>query len=193
MKKNTVSTLLLIAFATIIFTSCQTPDQEKPGNETATPIQITNNQKIMHIQSTDFENKALIPDEFTCMGKDISPELQISEVPPHTASLALIMEDPDAPNGTWTHWVIWNIPPETSVIPRNVSTDFARQGLNSWPKKGYGGPCPPSGTHRYFFKLFALTKELDLPDNSGGEDLLKAMNGLVISQDQYMGIYRKKG
>lgn len=154
--------------------------------------QLTNNPTNMHIESPDFENNALIPDEFTCMGKDISPELHISGIPEHTASLALIMEDPDAPSGTWTHWVIWNISPDLAVIPRNVGLNFARQGLNSWPKKGYGGPCPPSGTHRYFFKLYALTKELDLPENATADDLRQAMENLIIEHDQYMGICRKK-
>lgn len=147
----------------------------------------------MNITSPNFENNALIPADFTCQGKDISPELNISAIPQHSVSLALIMEDPDAPSGTWTHWVMWNIPPETTVIPKNVGPDFAKQGNNSWPKKGYGGPCPPSGTHRYFFKLYALTKTLDLPETTNRQELLKAMDGLIIEHDQYMGIYRKTG
>lgn len=147
----------------------------------------------MNISSPNFENSALIPPDFTCQGNGFSPELHISEIPAHTVSLALIMEDPDAPNPPWTHWVMWNIPPETTIIPKNVGTSFAVQGNNSWPQKGYGGPCPPSGTHRYFFKLYALTKELNLPDTATREDLLKAMEGLIIEEDQYMGIVRKTG
>lgn len=147
----------------------------------------------MNLTSPDFENNAEIPAEFSCQGKDISPELNISDIPEHTVSLVLIMEDPDAPKGTFTHWVMWNIPAGTTVIPKNAGTNFAIQGVNSSGRKGYMGPCPPNGTHRYFFKLYALTKTLNLPATSNRDDLLKAMDGLIIEHEQYMGTYRKTG
>jgi Raf kinase inhibitor-like YbhB/YbcL family protein len=151
------------------------------------------NQTKMKLSSPDFENNMPIPEKFTCEGSDTSPELHISEVPGETQSLALIMEDPDAPNGNWVHWVAWNIPPETEIIPANAGPKFAVQGNNSWPKAEYGGPCPPSGTHRYFFNLYALTRKLDLPAGSTRDELLKAMEGRIIDHVQLMGIYRKSG
>lgn len=145
----------------------------------------------MKLSSPNFENQSAIPTEYTCQGKDINPELHISEVLAEAKSLALIIDDPDAPNGTWTHWVIWNIPPETKIIPANVGPAFAVQGNNSWPKPEYGGPCPPTGTHRYFFKLYALSEMLNLPAGSTKADLEKAMAGKTIDEVQLMGTYKK--
>lgn len=145
----------------------------------------------MKITSSAFENNGKIPPKFTCQGLDISPDLQIENVPAGTASLAIIMDDPDAPNGTWNHWLVWNIDPQTKLIPENVANDFAIMGNNSWPKQSYGGPCPPSGNHRYFFKLFALKTILDLPAGSSKEALLKAMEGKIIEEAQLMGTYKK--
>ena len=145
----------------------------------------------MILTSPNFENHAAIPSEFTCQGKNISPELHIAEVPPEAKSLALIMDDPDAPNGTWTHWVVWNIPVETKIIPANVEATFAIQGNNSWDKTVYSGPCPPTGNHRYFFKLFALTEKLNLPAGSSKADLEKAMEDKKIDETQLMGTYKK--
>lgn len=145
----------------------------------------------MKITSSAFENNGKIPPKFTCQGLDISPDLKIEGVPTGTASLAIIMDDPDAPNGTWNHWLVWNIDPQTELIPENVANDFAIMGNNSWPKQSYGGPCPPSGNHRYFFKLFALKTMLDLPAGSTKEALLKAMEGQIIEEAQLMGTYKK--
>lgn len=145
----------------------------------------------MHLSSPNFENHTAIPAEFTCQGKDISPELHISEVPTGTKSLALTLDDPDAPNGTWTHWVVWNIPPETRLIPSGAGQNFAQQGHNSWAKPGYGGPCPPTGAHRYFFKLYALETLLDLTPTSTKAELEQAMQGKIIDEAQLMGTYKK--
>lgn len=145
----------------------------------------------MKLSSSNFENNSAIPAEYTCQGKDINPELEIKDVLPEAKSLALIMDDPDAPGGIWTHWVVWNIPPETKVIPAGVGDKFAVQGNNSWPKLGYGGPCPPSGSHRYFFKLYALNERLNLPAGSSKADLENAMKDKIIDQVQLMGTYKK--
>jgi len=145
----------------------------------------------MILTSPNFENKSPIPPEFTCQGKNASPELHISEVPAEAKSLALIIDDPDAPNSTWTHWVVWNIPIDTKIIPANVGPHFAIQGNNSWSKSEYGGPCPPTGSHRYFFKLFALTETVNLPAGSSKADLEKAMEDKKIDETQLMGIYKK--
>lgn len=145
----------------------------------------------MKIVSPNFENNGDIPEKYTCQGQDISPALEISDVPEDAKSLALIVDDPDAPNGNWNHWLVWDIPANIKTIPENVGTKFATQGNNSWPKKGYGGPCPPTGAHRYFFKLFALKEMLNLPETTTKMELEKAMEGKIIDQAQTMGTYRK--
>jgi hypothetical protein len=167
-----------IVLSLLLLTGCQQP-LTKPSS--------------MKISSPNFANNELIPQKFTCQGQDISPELQIADIPEDTKSLALIMEDPDAPMGTWNHWVMWNIDPQTKVIPENSVPPKAVQGNNSWPKAAYGGPCPPSGAHRYFFKLYALKTTLDLPAGSTKEQLLQAMEGQIIEEAQLLGIYRKTG
>ena len=144
----------------------------------------------MKLTSSVFANNGAIPSEFTCDGDDISPHLSISDVPKNAKSLALIMDDPDAPVGIFIHWVVWNIPPDTKEIkkgeePRGV------QGMTSFRRQGYGGPCPPSGTHRYFFKLYALDTELNLPEGSTKHDLENAMQSHIIAQAQLMGTYKR--
>jgi Raf kinase inhibitor-like YbhB/YbcL family protein len=137
-----------------------------------------------------------IPAVYTCTGRNISPPLTWNQPPAGTQSFALIMDDPDAPGGTWTHWVLYNLPASALGLPENVPlderlSDGSLQGRNSWGKTGYGGPCPPSGTHRYFFKLYALDRLLDLPSNADAPRLVKAMQGRVLGSTELMGTYRK--
>src|SRR5206468_9894859 len=120
----------------------------------------------MKITSSAFQEGASIPSKFTCDGADTSPPLQIADVPSGAKSLALIVDDPDAPSGLFTHWMVWNISPQTNIIGEG-STRQGVQGTNDFGKSGYGGPCPPSGMHRYYFKIFALDRELDLPSEIG--------------------------
>ncbi len=144
------------------------------------------------ISSTAFKNNEMIPGEYTCDGKDVNPPLAIEGVPENAKSLALIVDDPDAPRGTWVHWVMWDIDPKTREIAEGSGTDGARQGLNDFRKFEYGGPCPPSGTHRYFFKLYALDAPLGLKKGASKAELEKAMKGHVIAQAEMIGLYRKK-
>lgn len=149
------------------------------------------------ITSSAFEDGALIPAEYTCDGRDISPPLQWDEVPEGTKSIALICDDPDAPAGTWVHWVMYNLPPETKELAENIPPDEtlpnrARQGTTDFGRIGYGGPCPPSGTHRYFFKVYALDKDLDLPTGADKRELLDAMDGHILGQGELMGKYARK-
>jgi len=132
-----------------------------------------------------------IPPRFTADGADVSPPLTIGDPPPGTASFALIMDDPDAPMGTWVHWVVWNIPAATREIPEGRLPSGAVEGRNSWHRTGYGGPAPPSGTHRYFFKLYALDITLDLPAATGKAELLRAMEGHVLAKAELMGTYSR--
>ncbi len=152
------------------------------------------------ITSTVFEEGGSIPPRYTCVNADISPPLEwnITEVSlPSDGSIALICDDPDAPSGTWVHWVIFNLPPETislpeMVMPREELENGAMQGSNSWGNIGYSGPCPPSGTHRYYFKIYALDTKLDLTPGVTNEELLKAMEGHLIDKGQIMGTYTRK-
>ena len=148
--------------------------------------------ETFRISSTAFENNGGIPAKFTCDGKDINPPLVIHGVPTASKSLALIVDDPDAPRGMWVHWVVWNIDPKTTEIGEDSVPKGAVQGMNDFRKHDYGGPCPPSGTHRYFFKLYALDTQLNIGANSEKTVLEKAMQGHILSQAQIMGTYKRK-
>jgi len=149
----------------------------------------------MKIFSSAFGNFEDIPTQYTGDGQDISPPLRWQDVPEGTRSLALICDDPDAPHGTWDHWVIYNIPPTISVLAEGLEPlpeDF-RSCLNSWGKNEYGGPKPPSGTHRYFFKLYALDTVFQLPEDATKIDLMKVMNSHILAEATLVGHYAYKG
>ncbi|MBI2653981.1 YbhB/YbcL family Raf kinase inhibitor-like protein [Candidatus Woesearchaeota archaeon] len=145
----------------------------------------------MKITSSAFVNNGVMPSEFTCDGEDLSPLLSISDVPSNAKSLVLIMDDPDAPVGTWDHWIVFNMPASTKEIPKGTEPDGIA-GRNSWGRTGYGGPCPPSGTHRYFFKLYALDTELNLPEGTTKKEIERAMQGYIIAQAQLIGLYKRR-
>jgi len=145
----------------------------------------------MKITSSVFQQGGNIPSRFSCDGANTNPPLQISDVPPEAKSLVLIVDDPDAPSGLFTHWAVWNISPQIITIAEG-STPNGVQGTNDFGKSGYGGPCPPSGTHRYYFKIFALDRELDLPSGAKRSQLDAAMKGHVIAQGELMGRYARK-
>lgn len=146
----------------------------------------------MKLTSTAFQDNGPIPKEHTCDGKDTNPPLAFGNVPSEAKSLAMIADDPDAPVGTWVHWVIWNIDPGVKSIGENSVPAGATQGLNDFKKNKYGGPCPPSGTHRYFFKLYALDTILNISPKSTKADLEKAMAGHIVGQGQLVGLYKRK-
>jgi Raf kinase inhibitor-like YbhB/YbcL family protein len=151
----------------------------------------------LELTSTGFAHEESIPSKYTCDGEDVSPSLQWGEPPPGTQSFALIMDDPDAPAGTWVHWVLYGLPAQARTLPEGVVpaaelADGSRHGKNSWGRSGYGGPCPPSGTHRYFFKLYALDTGLDLDSGASEEQLLQAMEGHIVAQAELMGTYSRK-
>lgn len=147
------------------------------------------------LTTTAFSEGGEIPKKFTCDGADTSPSLSWNDAPSGTQSFAMIADDPDAPVGTWTHWVIWNIPADKTALQEGVpkveqSSDGVRQGKNDFKRVGYGGPCPPAGKpHRYFFKLFALDGKLDVKPGASRSDLERAMKGHVLSQAQIFGKY----
>ena len=150
------------------------------------------NVKNMQITSPEFRNNQSIPAKFTCDGDNVNPELNIAEVPAEAKSLVLIMDDPDAPMGTWIHWTAWNIDPSIDKIEENTFPIGSVQGITSSNKSGYGGPCPPSGTHRYFFKVYALDTKIDIEANSGVTLLEKTIEPHVIAKAELIGLYSRE-
>jgi Raf kinase inhibitor-like YbhB/YbcL family protein len=141
------------------------------------------------VRSTAFSHNGHIPPLYTCEGKNINPQLEIKNIPGDTRTIALIMEDPDAPSGVFDHWIVWNIPPADTILE---NSNPGISGTTSFGSIGYGGPCPPSGQHRYFIKVFALDDSLDLPAGSGKQELLAAMEGHILAAGELMGLYEKK-
>ncbi len=146
----------------------------------------------LKISSPVFAHNSHIPPKYTCDGADINPPLLIENVPIGAKSLALIVDDPDAPRGTWVHWVVWNIAPDTGKIEEHSLPAHASQGVNDFKKRTYGGPCPPSGTHRYFFKLYVLDTMLNLAPGTDKAGLEKAMHGHMLGQAELIGLYARK-
>lgn len=183
--RDVSSTCLL---ASIVLWSCACTGKEVTVPDTAPSIAIT---------SPDFAEGQAIPRSCTCQGDDTSPPLDWADVPSEARSLALIVDDPDAPMRTWVHWVIYDLPPTTKGLPAALPADESlaaggTHGTNSWKRLGYGGPCPPSGTHRYFFKLYALDRELGLEPGATKDEVVAAMEGHVIAHGQLMGTYQKE-
>ena len=179
--------ILYLAILPILFFVCIFMDKT---------IVIAKGGKAMELSSTAFHKEGMIPDKYTCDGADVSPSLAWGSAPEGTKSFALICDDPDAPMGTWVHWVYYDIPPETEGLPENVipkehPANGGVQGINDFRKIGYGGPCPPGGTHRYFFKLYALDTLLNLSPGATKAQLLKAMEGHILGQAELMGKYKR--
>ncbi len=147
---------------------------------------------IMKISSPTFQNNSAIPKKYTCDGENTNPLIEISEVPVKAQSLVLIIDDPDAPGGTWIHWIIWNIDPKTTRVEENSVPIKAVEGTTSFGRTGYGGPCPPFGTHRYFFKLYALGMLLNLSPQADKTALEKAMAGRILDKAELIGLYRRR-
>ena len=149
------------------------------------------------VTSPAFEEDGIIPAKYTCDGVNVSPPLKWEQAPAGVKSFALISDDPDATIGIWVHWVVWNIPAESNGLPQNVPPtkelpDGSKQGITSARKHGYHGPCPPSGTHRYYFKIYALDVALDLPTDSTKQNLLDAMEGHILAEGALMGKYKRQ-
>jgi hypothetical protein len=151
----------------------------------------------MELKSTAFDAGAMIPKQYTGDGQNISPPLDWEVVPNGTQSFALFCDDPDAPGGTWVHWVIFNLPANMRELPENIPSqkslaNGAKQGTNDFHAIGYGGPCPPSGEHRYFFKLYALNTKLNLDAGVKKANLLKAIEGHILAESKLLGKYRRR-
>lgn len=143
----------------------------------------------MKLTSPAFNDNEMIPAQYTCQGKDINPPLAIEGTAGAAESLVLIFDDPDAVGGTWDHWIVFNIPAQTTSIKEDSVP--GTQGVNSWGRNDYGGPCPPSGTHRYFFKLYSLKTTLDLPEGATKKEVEEAMESYVLEHARIIGLYKK--
>ena len=166
-----------------------------PDNTEAPPVPAED-QMSFGITSIIIGHEQPVPEYHTCDGDDLSPPLDWNNPPEGTQSFVLIMDDPDAPGGTWVHWVLYNIPAETRSLKENISTDAqlpdgSLHGTNSFGRLGYGGPCPPSGTHRYFFKIYALDTTLNLDEGSDKAQVLAAAEGHVLAEAELMGTYSR--
>ena len=168
---------VLILFITLVYDPVRTEAREM------TPLNIT---------SPAFKHNEHIPAKYTCDGADVNPALAIENVPTGAKSLALIVDDPDAPAGTWVHWVVWNVSPDIREIKEHTAPSGASQGMTDFRRRNYGGPCPPSGTHRYFFKLYALDTMLNLGADSTKAALERAMQGHILAQAELIGLYKRK-
>lgn len=144
--------------------------------------------KALEISSPAFRQGGMIPRRYTCDGDDVNPPIDVGELPSSTRSLTLIVDDPDAPSGTWLHWLVWNIAITRHIREKEVPGD---QGVNDFGRNTYGGPCPPSGTHRYFFRIYALDDLLDLPEGSTRHEVESAMREHIIGYGELMGVYKR--
>ena len=185
----------VMTFMLVFIIGCSNSNKQTASDQSES--KEGNNMASLQLTSTAFKEGELIPSQYTCDGKDISPPIKWSGVPQNTKSLAIIGDDPDAPSGTWVHWVVYYISPTVSELPEGVPTkettsDGIKQGTNDFKKIGYGGPCPPSGTHRYYFKLYALDTELQLSSKAKKSDVENAMKGHILATGQLMGKYKRK-
>ena len=174
-----------------------TPTAEATVPTSPAVSQEEGQEVVFELTSIAFAHEEPIPVKHTCDGEDISPPLQWSDPPAGTQSFALIADDPDAPRGTWIHWVLYNLPSEARALAEAVPSDAdlpdgSRHGENSWGRMDYGGPCPPSGTHRYVFKLYALDMALDLEASATKDQLLQAMDEHILAQTELIGTYTRQ-
>lgn len=175
-RKVAIAVGVIITFIILLNIGCVEDQQKRFEN--------------MKLFSSAFEDGGAIPSEYTCDGSDISPPLTFSNIPENAKSLVLIVDDPDAPIGTWVHWLIWNIPSNITGFSKGENITYP-QGKNDFGKLDYGGPCPPSGTHRYFFKLYALDTILELQEGANKKQLEETMSRHIIEEAQLMVTYSR--
>ena len=187
MKKVVIIIIILVLITIVSFFLYQKFFISEKPEENIENIMGEGNMKIKSV----FSNNAKIPVKYTCDGEDVSPPLEISEIPNGTKTLAIISDDPDAPMGTWVHWVVWNIKVEGKTLKIEEGQKIGIEGKNDFKNLGYGGPCPPSGTHRYFFKIYALDIDLDLVAGSTKAQLESAMKNHILAKIELVGLYSR--
>ena len=166
------------------------PPQEGCGSSETSELKDSDKINLMKVTSSAFENNTKIPSRYTCDGENVNPPLTFEDLPENTQSLVLIVNDPDAPAGNWIHWILFNIPADTEILNENDVPTGALQGINSFGDNNYGGPCPPSGTHRYIFKLFAIDSLLDLKEGTSEAEIKNGINGHTLETSELVGKYR---
>lgn len=187
--KRTINASLLVFLLVgmLVISGCVQNNSERPsGNEFPDTGKGNESMNIQNIKviSSAFASNGTIPKKYTCNGQNINPPLELQGIPEETNSLALIMDDPDAPMKTFTHWIVWNIGPVAKIDEDSIP---GIEGMNDFRKIGYGGPCPPSGTHRYFFRIYALDKQLELKEGASRKELENEMIGHIIAEGELMG------
>lgn len=194
MNRQAGAIVLIFLLAGMLFISgcVQNEKADTPvNNESSEAGKGDENMNIQSIKvfSSAFASNGSIPGKYTCDGEDINPPLEFEGIPEKAESLVLIVDDPDAPTKTFTHWIVWNIEPVAKIDEDSIP---GVEGINDFRKIGYGGPCPPSGTHRYFFRVYALDKNLELKAGAGRKELENGMIGHIVAEGELMGKYRKK-
>ncbi|HSO11308.1 MAG TPA: YbhB/YbcL family Raf kinase inhibitor-like protein [Anaerolineales bacterium] len=192
MKRIIPCSLILSAIA---LSACAPSTPATPEQTITDPLEMEETMSI-ELTSNAFKQGQPIPEKYSCKGEDVSPALAWGEPPTGTQSFALIMDDPDAPVGTWDHWILFNIPASARGLPESFPAnethpDGSMSGKNSWGRMGYGGPCPPGGTHRYFFRLYALDEMLAISAGASKGELEKAMVGHILAHGELMGTFTK--
>jgi Raf kinase inhibitor-like YbhB/YbcL family protein len=180
--------LIYLLVCVVVLSACEPQEDQQQKGESKMELKVT---------STAFEEGGMIPAKYTADGQDISPSIAWTSVPDEAKSIVLICDDPDAPMGTWVHWLVWNIPPDMTSLDENMAPDAElssgiRQGTTDFRRIGYGGPAPPSGVHRYFFKVYALDTILDLPAGATKPKLEEAMDGHVLAKGELIGRYTRQ-
>ncbi|MCA1815665.1 MAG: YbhB/YbcL family Raf kinase inhibitor-like protein [Acidobacteria bacterium] len=187
----------LLVLLVACWAGCRGSSPSRVANENVNGSANSGGEKVqLKVTSAAFAEGQSIPAQYTCDGRNVSPPLAWDGVPSNAKTLALVADDPDAPRGTWVHWVLFNLPAgEKALAEALPATETlasgAKQGKNDFGNAGYGGPCPPSGAHRYFFKLYALDTRLDLASGATKDQLLKAMQGHVVAEGELMGRYQR--
>lgn len=190
--KKIVATGSLVLLGVLLLTGVRVWTQKQPVVPSTVPAKEGPSASELSITSPAFANEAEIPAVFTCDGETVSPPLSISGVPEGTRSLALIVDDSDAPDGTFTHWIVMDIPPDTREIAKGSVPQGAVEGMTSFGRPGYSGPCPPSGFHRYFFTLYALDRKLGFNNQTARAALAQAMQGHILRQTYFYGRYNRR-
>ena len=180
--KKIIIVIALLALAALVYWWLLPQEQSLPASAPSANMKIT---------SSAFQHNQSIPLKYTCDGEDINPPLEVSELPVGAQSLVLIIDDPDVPSGTFTHWVVFNIDPNTSSIAENSVPTGALEGKNSFGGSSYGGPCPPSGVHNYHFKIYALDSKLELATGVDINELLEMMTDHVLDWTELIGLYQR--
>jgi len=184
--------IFLSTLALFLLCACHNPGSRTENNN----IQPGKGSMTLTISSSAFANGGMIPSQYTCDGANISPPVQWSGLRAAAKTFAIVVDDPDAPAKTWVHWVVYDLPANTTQLTENIGQgktlgSGGKQGTSDFKKIGYGGPCPPGGTHRYFFKLYAVDIETSLPPGATKDELLKAIEGHVVGQGELVGKYKR--